>query len=131
MTIKTQESTTASANELSALEGAIIDAIQDKKGYRITELDFTNLDTAPASAFIVCQGKSTSQVASIADNIREEVRKKLDIKPYSYDGYRNSQWIALDYGDVMAHIFLPDTREYYNLEDLWSDARVTEIPDLD
>lgn len=80
---------------------------------------------------MVCTGKSTSQVAAIADNIREEVRKKLEIKPYNYDGYRNSQWIVIDYGDVMVHVFLPEAREYYNIEDLWSDASITEIPDLD
>ena len=122
---------TDSNNGFSILENAIIDAIQDRKGLRITDLDFRKLDTAPAQAFIVCQGKSTSQVAAIADNIREEVRKKLDIKPYNYDGYRNSQWIVIDYGDVMVHVFLPEVREFYNIEDLWSDAAITEIPDLD
>lgn len=116
---------------LSPLETTIIDAIQDRKGVKITDIDFTGLETAPAQAFIVCQGNSTSQVSAIADNIREEVRTKLGIKPYNYDGYRNSQWIVIDYGNVMVHVFLPDTREFYNIEDLWSDAVLTEIPDLD
>lgn len=122
---------TTQSKPFSQLETAIINAIQDRKGVDITYIDFNGLETAPARAFVVCTGKSTSQVAAIADNIRDEVNKKLEIKPYNYDGYRNSQWIVIDYGDVMVHVFLPDTRAYYNIEDLWSDANITEIPDLD
>lgn len=115
----------------SLLESTIIEAIQNLKGKKITDIDFSGLETAPAHSFVICQGNSTSQVAAIADNIREEVRNKLGIKPYNYDGYRNSQWIVIDYGDVMAHIFLPEIREFYNIEDLWSDANIVRIPDLD
>ena len=114
-----------------SLENAIIEAIRNRKGTKITEIDFRGLETAPARKFIICQGNSTSQVSSVADNVREEVREHLGIKPYNYDGYRNSQWIVIDYGDVMVHVFLPDTREFYNIEDLWSDARLTALPDLD
>lgn len=117
--------------ELSSVETAIINAIQDRKGTKISYIDFKGLETSPARSFIVCQGNSTSQVSAIADNIREDLREKLGVKPYNYDGYRNSQWIVIDYGDVMAHVFLPDVREFYNIEDLWSDAKITEIPDLD
>lgn len=115
----------------SELENTIIDAIQNRKGVRIVDMDFSGLDTALARTFIVCQGNSTSQVAAIADNIREEVRERLDIKPYNYDGYRNAQWIVIDYGDLMVHVFQPEVREFYNIEDLWSDARIELIPDLD
>ena len=109
----------------------IIDAIQDRKGKKITVVDMENIHTAPTRKFIICQGTSTSQVSAIADNIRESVLEKTGRKPYNYDGYRNSQWIAIDYGDIMAHVFLPDVREHYNLEDLWNDAQITQIPDLD
>lgn len=108
-----------------------IDAIQDKKGRDISILDLSRIPTAPASTFIVCEGKSTSQVSAIADNIREELHKKIDIKPYNYDGYRSSQWIVLDYGSLFVHVFLPETRSLYNLEELWSDASITKIPDID
>ena len=108
-----------------------IDAIQDKKGRRITEIDLSPIESAPASGFVICEGNSTSQVSAIADNIREEVYRQKGLKPYNYDGYRNSQWIVIDYGTLMVHIFLPDVREYYNIEDLWSDAGITHIPDLD
>lgn len=115
----------------SELENVIIAAIQDRKGQNIIDIDFTDMETAPAHSFVVCEGKSTSQVSAIADNIREEVRIKTGLKPYNYDGYRNSQWIVLDYGNVMVHVFLPEVRGFYNIEDLWSDAPQTEIPDLD
>lgn len=109
----------------------IIEAITDKKGKKISILDFDGIESSPSSNFIICQGNSTSQVSAIADNIREEIKKNLDIKPYGYDGYKNSQWIIIDYGETIVHVFLPLYREYYNLEELWSDARITEIPDID
>ena len=115
----------------SALVETAVNAIQDHKGSKIPLLDLTKLETAPTSTFIICQGNSTSQVSAIADNIREELRLKLGGKTYNYDGYRNSQWIVIDYGSLMVHVFLPDFREFYNIEDLWSDAKITNIPDLD
>lgn len=109
----------------------IVDAAQDVKATGITLLGLSHIETAPSSEFVVITGRSTSQVSSIADNIRDKVLDKTGLKPYNYDGYRNSQWIVIDYGNVMVHIFLPDTRTFYNIEDLWSDAEITEIPDLD
>lgn len=94
-------------------------------------MNLEKVDGASTSRFIVCQGNSTSQVSSIADNIREFVQKATGSKPVNYDGYRNSQWIVIDYGDVMVHVFLPEYREFYNLEDLWSDAPSESIPDID
>lgn len=109
----------------------IIEAIRDKKGQKITVIDLSGIDGAPAPEFIVCQGKSTSQVSAIADNIQEEIRKTHGLKPQNTDGYRNSQWIIVDYGNVMVHVFLPDIRSFYRLEELWSDAPTSEIEDLD
>lgn len=71
------------------------------------------------------------QVSAIADCVREYVQQHTGVKPYNYDGYRNAQWIVIDYGHTLVHVFLPDVRQHYNLEELWSDARITEIPDLD
>lgn len=107
----------------------IVAAIQDKKGQDIRILDLTNVDGAPTGEFIVCTGKSTTQVSAIADSVREEVQKKTGEKPINYDGYRNSQWIVIDYGDSMVHIFLPEMRQFYRLEELWSDAPSIIIPD--
>ena len=109
----------------------IIEAITDRKGKKISLLDLHKIETAPAPSFIICQGNSTSQVSSIADSIRDRLQKNLNIKPYNYDGYKNSQWIVIDYGEVMVHVFLPEFREFYNLEELWNDAAITYLKDLD
>ena len=108
-----------------------ISAIQDRKGHEITILDLSSVDGAPTGQFIICTGKSTTQVGAIADNVREEIQKKTGEKPINYDGYRNSQWIVIDYGDTMVHVFLPETRQFYRLEELWNDADITRIPDAD
>ncbi len=109
----------------------VIEGIQNRKGKKITVVNLEEIDGAAADRFIICQGSSTMQVSSIADSIRETLQKEADIKPFNYDGYQNSQWIVIDYGDTFVHIFLPDIREFYNLEELWSDAAITEIPDVD
>ena len=109
----------------------IIEGIQERKGKSITHVDMSAIEDATTRGFVICTGSSTMQVSAIADSVREYVQEKLSVKPYNYDGYRNSQWIVLDYGTIYVHVFLPEFRELYNLEDLWSDAEITEIPDLD
>lgn len=117
--------------ETNDLTQHIIDGIQDRKGRAIKIVDLAGIDGAATDGFIICQGSSTMQVASIADNIREHVQKTAGQKPYNYDGYKNSQWIVIDYGSILVHVFLPETRQLYNLEELWSDAPITEIADID
>lgn len=70
-------------------------------------------------------------VAAIADSIREYLLETNGIKPYNYDGYQNSEWIVVDYGDTLVHVFRPEARSRYNLEELWSDGHMTTLPDLD
>lgn len=117
--------------ERNSLTKLIIEGIQERKGRGITHLDLSGIETAGASDFIICEGTSTMQVAAIADSIREYLFDHGRIKPYNYDGYQNSQWIVIDYGDTMVHVFVPDARQRYNLEELWSDARIEHVPDLD
>lgn len=109
----------------------IIEGIQERKGHEIAIVDLSQIESAPASEFIVCQGNSSQQVASIADSVREYLLDNYGIKPYNYDGYRNAQWIVLDYGTTLVHVFTRETRQLYNLEELWADAPITMIPDLD
>lgn len=108
-----------------------IEAIQDRKGKKITLLDMSEIETAPAHTFVICEGNTPVQVAAIADNIREHLLDEIKVKPYNYDGYRAAEWIVIDYGDIFVHVFTRDARHHYNLEELWSDAAITEIPDLD
>lgn len=109
----------------------IIEGIQEKKGHEIVHVDMSHIESAATRDFVICQGNSTMQVNAIADNIREYVEKELGQRPFNYDGYRNSQWIVIDYGTVYAHVFLPDQRRRYNLEELWADAKVTHIPEAE
>lgn len=109
----------------------IIEGIQEKKGKSITHIDLSRIDSASAQHFVICTGSSTMQVSAIADSVREYVHEHGGVKPFNYDGYRNSEWIVIDYGMVYVHIFLSEFREKYNLEQLWSDAVINNIPDLD
>lgn len=128
MTNNTPESISTN-NVITALRQQIIDSIYERKGYAVTLLDLSDIEGAAAPEFIICQGNSPTQVSAIADNIREELLEKLGRKPFNYDGYRNSEWIVIDYGDILVHIFRKDIREHYNLEELWSDAKITRLPD--
>lgn len=127
----TQITTTGKKADAATLSDIVVEAVRDLKGKDITVIDLDSLETAPASRFVICQGKSTTQVGSIADNIVDKVREATGIKPYNIDGTRNSQWVVVDYGSVMVHVFLPETHDLYNLEDLWSDASIEVLPDID
>lgn len=114
-----------------SLSAFIVEGIQERKGKQITIIDLSEIDGAIAKEFIVCQGSSTSQVSAIADSVREYVQKHTGIKPFNYEGYQNSQWIIIDYGEILVHVFLPESRQFYNIEELWNDAPIAEIADLD
>lgn len=115
----------------ATLVKAITEAAQEKKGRNITHVDLSEIETAATQGFVLVNGNTPIQVDAIADSIREMVEKNTGIRPYNYDGYQNSQWIVIDYGSIFAHVFLPEYRERYNLEQLWADAVITHVPDLD
>ena len=105
--------------------------IQEKKGQHIVVADLQGIDGAIARYFVICQGNSPAQVEAITESIGEMARKEMDEKPARVAGLENAQWVAMDYGDVLVHVFLPDVRSYYDLEHLWEDAELTQVPDLD
>ncbi len=109
----------------------IIDAIRDRKGHAITLVDLESVPGASARAFIIAEGNSVTQVGAIADHLEERLLDDAGLKPYNEDGRRNAEWIVMDYGDVWVHIFLPEARQRYNLEELWNDAAITDYPELD
>jgi len=113
------------------LVDTIIEGIQEKKGHNIAVVDLSGIENAVAQGFIICNGNSTMHVDAVADSIREYVEKTIGVRPFNYDGYQNSQWIIIDYGTIYVHVFLPEYRERYNLEQLWADAKITLVPDLD
>lgn len=110
---------------MEKLTGTIIRAIQDKKGKNIVSLDLSKIDGAICSCFIVCNADSTTQVAVIAAGIEEQVLETLGEKVWRVEGQQNALWIAMDYVDVVVHIFQTELREFYKLEELWADAPAT------
>jgi ribosome-associated protein len=95
----------------------------DKKAQRVLSLDLSQIESAIATAFVLCNADSTTQIEAIADNVEEHVRKVLGEKPVRREGFGNSIWIILDYVDVMVHIFQTEARNFYRLEALWADAK--------
>lgn len=106
---------------------AIVEAIEDKKGENIVALDLSKIDGAICEKFVICSATSTVQVGAIADGIDRDVFEKIGEKVWRTDGRQNCQWVAVDYGDIMVHIFLEEMRDYYRLEELWSDAKQIKL----
>lgn len=102
----------------------IVEAIQEKKGKNIVSLDLSGFDGAICSHFVVCNADSTTQVAGIAAGIEEKVEQMLGQKVWRIEGQQNAFWIAMDYLDVVVHIFQTELRDYYKLEELWADAPI-------
>lgn len=109
----------------------IIRGIQEKKGKGIVVADLDGIDGTICRSFVVCQGNTPTQVEAIAESVGEMVRKDLQEKPVRVVGLENALWVAMDYVDVLVHVFVPDMREYYDLEHLWADANLERIADLD
>lgn len=103
---------------------AIVGAIQDKKGKDIVSLDLSEFDGAICSHFVVCNADSTTQVVAIADGIEEAVQQKLGQNVWRVEGKQTGLWVAMDYLDVVVHIFQTELRDYYKLEELWADAPI-------
>lgn len=118
-------------NEAKKLIQEIIKGIQEKKGKKIVVADLTQIDDTICNYFVICQGNSNSQVTALVESVKEYARKGAEAKPYAVDGMRNAEWVAMDYADVLVHVFQPHVRAFYDLEHLWADAQLTEIPDLD
>lgn len=117
-------------DETSLLVDKIIEGIQEVKGEKIVTVDMSHIENYVFHYFVICEGRSNTQVSSIADSVKRYVREQIKVKPLGVDGYENAQWIAIDYGDVIVHVFQPEVREFYSIETLWEDANIKEIPDL-
>lgn len=123
--IQSQES--VSNLELTDL---IIDCIQDIKGKNIIKMDLTEIEEAPSDYFIVCEGDSVTQVSAIAGNIEKRLKDEVGVRPAHVEGKISAKWILVDYFNILVHIFYPETRRHYEIEDLWRDAKTTEYQDI-
>ena len=105
----------------------IIFGIEDVKGVDINIMDLRNITNTVCEFFILCTGTSNTHVSAITNSVRKNVSKKLKEKPFSIEGLENQEWVLIDYIDVVVHIFQGDTREYYDIENLWGDAKITNV----
>ncbi len=114
----------------SILAQAIVEGMQDNKAKDIVVLDLRHIPSSVTDFFVICSGDSTVQVEGISSTVTRHTRKELQEKPWHQEGKLTAEWILLDYVSVVAHIFHRDARAFYELEDLWSDAIRTDIPNL-
>jgi len=105
----------------------IIEGIQEVKGIDTAILDLKKIETAVCKYFVICSGTSNTHVSSIADSVKKIVSKKIQEKPWHIEGLNTSEWVLLDYSDIVVHVFQEQTREFYRLEDLWGDAEIRTI----
>ena len=109
------------------LISVIIKGIDDVKGDDIQLLDLREIENTVCDYFIICSGSSNTQVNAITGSIQKLVSKELKDKPWHIEGQNNSEWILMDYVNVVVHVFQKQIREFYDIESLWGDAIVTEI----
>ncbi|MFT6335484.1 MAG: ribosome-associated protein [Saprospiraceae bacterium] len=128
--MKVQESEVIDTPTVEEINDLIIDAIQDIKGLNIVKIDLNKIEDSPANYFIICEGESTVQVGAIASNVNRRLRKEIGVKCYHLEGMKESKWVLLDYFDTIVHVFYPETRQFYDIEDLWSDGKFTEYQNL-
>ena len=112
----------SSPDELIAL---IIKGMEDIKGENISLLDLRKIENTVCDYFIICNGNSNTQVNAIISSIQKIVSKGIKEKPYHIEGAENAEWVLMDYVNVVAHVFQKKTREYYDIENLWGDAKIT------
>lgn len=105
-----------------------VKALDSKKAIKITALKVEDL-TILANYFVIASASSTTQVKALADEVEYQLGEK-GVKPKSIEGYQSQTWIILDYYDVMIHVFLEETRDFYQLERLWADGTPVDISHL-
>ena len=105
----------------------IIEGILQVKGLDTSILNLKKIETAVCKYFIICSGTSNTHVSSIADSVKKNVSKEIQEKPWHIEGLNTSEWVLIDYSDIVVHVFQEQTRQFYRLEDLWGDAKIRKI----
>jgi len=106
----------------------IIKGIEEVKGNDIDILDLRDIENTVCDYFIICNGTSNTQVNAIVNSVQKTVSKELKDKPWHVEGADNAEWVLMDYVDIVVHVFQKHVREFYNIEGLWGDAKITTIP---
>lgn len=115
------------STEKQLLVDKIVEAIQDTKGKDIQIFDLSGIENSVADTFVICSGNSNTQVSAIAGNIEKKVRNDIRERPWHVEGTENAMWVLVDYVSVVVHVFQKQIRDYYNIEELWGDAKITKI----
>lgn len=110
-----------------ALIAMILKGIEEVKGNDIDILDLRAIDNTACDYFIICNGNSNTQVNAIVGSVQKTVSKELKDKPWHIEGTENAEWVLMDYVNVVVHVFQKHIREYYDIEGLWGDAKITSI----
>ena len=111
-------------NTSEILANAVVEGMKNLKAKDIVSLDLSEIESSVCDYFVICHGTSNTHVSAISESIIEETLKDLKEKPWQKEGLMNGDWVLLDYGNVVVHIFQKETREYYNIEKLWGDAKI-------
>lgn len=116
-----------SKSQPSTIVDIAIRGLQNLKGEDIICIDLKNLENVVCDFFLICTGTSNTHVSALANSVESEVKKELNDKPWHTEGFGNAEWILLDYVDTVVHIFQKESREFYNLENLWADGVIAKI----
>ncbi len=117
-------------SDSEVLSDVIVEGMQENKAEDITVLDLRHIPGAVTDFFVICSGDSNTHVEGITNAVKRHVRKELKERPWNEEGKNNAIWVLLDYVDVVVHIFYKEAREFYDIEDLWADAKRKDIPNL-
>ncbi len=117
--------------ENKQLLDSIISGIQEKKGKNITTIDLKGIPGVICDYFVICEGNTPTQVAAVSESIEHIVKTDLQESPIRVQGQQLAEWIGIDYGDIIVHVFIPELRAYYNIDNMWADAKTEKIPTID
>ncbi|MCK5068309.1 MAG: ribosome silencing factor [Bacteroidales bacterium] len=105
----------------------IIEAIREKKGHQIVTIDLSQVENSICDCFIICHGDSNTQVGAITDSIERTLKEETGTRAHHVEGLQNSQWVLMDFFDILVHVFQEEYRSFYRLEELWADGKVTRV----
>ena len=109
---------------------SIIKGILEKKGHEVVCIDLSQVENAICECFIICHGNSNTQVNAIAESVEKETAEQFNVRPYSVEGTGNAEWVLLDYGETLVHVFQKPARARFQLEELWGDGKITSIEEI-
>jgi ribosome-associated protein len=114
-------------NRNSKIFKSVIKAIREKKGEHIVALDLRKIPEAVADFFVICDANNTTQVKAISDFVEDTIKNECGETPYRHEGHQARQWVLIDYVNIVVHIMHAETRKFYKLEEMWSDAELEEF----